>query len=86
MGRGDRRDERGGLLDLGEGAESVLGRDDIGRLEGGATELSIMHLPRARFMPKRACFYWQTSANEALNGPISRQVHVLVCFVTGQEK
>jgi len=44
-GRGGGRDERGGLLDLGGGAESGMGRDEIGRLEGGATELSIMHLP-----------------------------------------
>jgi hypothetical protein len=53
MGRGDRRDERGGLLDLGEGAESGMGRDEIGRLEGGATEPSTMHLPRARVLAKR---------------------------------
>jgi len=30
-----------------------MGRDEIGRLEGGATELSIMHLPRARVLAKR---------------------------------
>ena len=47
MGRGGRRDERGGLLDLG-GRESGVGRDEMGRLEGGAIEPAIMHLPCAR--------------------------------------
>lgn len=45
MGLGGRRDERGGLLDLGGGAESGLGRDEIGRLEGGAIEPSMYTSP-----------------------------------------